>query len=150
MATAISAISLAALLAAVTVTDLRTRLIPNRLLAAGALLGLAVALASEPGAVPGRIGWAAGAAGFLGAAHLARPEGMGMGDVKLAGVAGLYLGEAVSTALLVALGAGACAGAALVVRHGAAARARTLPFAPFIAIGAAVACLPLSTVGGWS
>jgi prepilin signal peptidase PulO-like enzyme (type II secretory pathway) len=62
--------------------------------------------------------------------------------VKLAGVLGLYLGPAVVTAILVALASGALVGLAL--------RAQTIPFAPFIAIGAAVACLPLSTVGGWS
>lgn len=150
MAALLLAASLAALLAVVTVTDLRNRLIPDRVLVAGAIAGIAVVAASDPAVLPERLGWAAVAGAFLGAAHAACPEGMGLGDVKLAAVLGLYLGPAVATALLVALSAGALAGLALVARHGAAARARTIPFAPFLATGAAVACLPLSTVGGWS
>ena len=150
MAAALLATSLAALLVAVTITDLRTRLIPNRALAAAVVAALAVLMVSDPGGLPGRLAWACGAGGFLGAAHAARPEGMGLGDVKLAAVLGLYLGAGVAPALLVALVLGALAGAALIALHGPAARSRTLPFAPFLATGAAVACLPLSTVGGWS
>lgn len=142
MAAVLLAASLASLLVAVTVTDLRTRLIPNRLLAAATVAGLVLIAASEPASLPGRLAWGAAASGFLGAAHAARPDGMGLGDVKLAAVLGLYLGPAVTTALLVALVTGALTGLAL--------RARAIPFAPFIAIGAAVACLPLCTVGGWS
>ena len=44
----------------------------------------------------------AGAFAFLLAAALAYPRGMGMGDVKLAGAMGLYLGVAVIPALLMA------------------------------------------------
>jgi leader peptidase (prepilin peptidase)/N-methyltransferase len=150
MAAALLATALAALLAAVTVTDLRTRLIPNRLLASAALAALAILTVSEPAGMPVRLAWSCAAGVFLGAAHAARPEGMGLGDVKLAAVLGLYLGPAVVNALLVALSSGAFAGLALVLRDGPGARRRTLPFAPFLAIGAAVACLPLSTVGGWS
>ena len=142
MAAALLAASLAATLAAVTVTDLRTRLIPNRVLAAASVVLFAVVLAAEPGSLPARIASAAAAAAFLGLAHAARPDGMGLGDVKLATVLGLYLGPAVSTALLVALCLGALTGLAM--------RVRAIPFAPFLAIGAAVACLPVSTVGGWS
>ncbi len=114
----------------------------RRLLAAAAAVALAVHALSEPAVLPERLGWACAAGGFLGAAHAARPEGMGLGDVKLAAVLGLYLGSAVTAALLAALSAGALVGVAL--------RVRAIPFAPFLAIGAAVACLPLSTVGGWS
>jgi leader peptidase (prepilin peptidase)/N-methyltransferase len=66
---------------------------------------------------------------------LARPAGLGMGDVKLAVLLGLYLGAAVAPALLVAFGGGALLGLGLVVRHGLAARARAVPFAPFLALG---------------
>jgi leader peptidase (prepilin peptidase)/N-methyltransferase len=150
MAATLLAASLALLLVGVTVTDLRTRLIPNRMLAAASLVALAIVAASDPASLPERFASAFGAGAFLGAAHAARPEGMGLGDVKLAAVVGLYLGSAVAIALLVALSAGALAGLVLLARHGASARSRAIPFAPFIATGAAVACLPLSTVGGWS
>ena len=64
---------------------------------------------------------------------------MGLGDVKLGAVLGLYLGPAVVAALLVAFATGAVAGLAVLVRHGWAARARALPFAPFLSIGALIA-----------
>ena len=38
------------------------------------------------------------------------PRGMGMGDVKLAGVMGIYLGKAVAPALLIGFAAGALSG----------------------------------------
>lgn len=142
MAAVLLTASLGALLVAVTVTDLRARLIPNRAVAVAAVVGLVTVAASDPATLPERLAWAAAAGAFLGAAHAVRPDGMGLGDVKLAAVLGLYLGPAVATALLVALCLGALTGLAL--------RARTVPFAPFLATGTAVACLPLSTVGGWS
>ncbi len=61
---------------------------------------------------------------------------MGMGDVKLAGVMGLYLGLSVIPALLLAFAAGALVGAAIIARHGSAGRKMGVPFAPFMALGA--------------
>lgn len=136
MAGAVLLAALLVLLGAVTVTDLRARRIPDRALAAAAAVAIAVLLAADPGALPGRIGWAVGAGSFLLAAALARPEGMGLGDVKLAAVLGLYLGHRVVAALLISLLAGAVAGLLLIARHGWSARARTIPFAPFLAGGA--------------
>jgi leader peptidase (prepilin peptidase) / N-methyltransferase len=142
MAATLLAASLAVTLAAVTISDLRTRQIPNRFLAAAVLVLAAVVPALDPASLPERLLACAGAGGFLGLAHALRPEGMGFGDVKLAAVLGLYLGYAVATALLVALCLGAVTGLAL--------RLRAVPLAPFLATGAAVACLPLSTVSWWS
>jgi leader peptidase (prepilin peptidase) / N-methyltransferase len=56
-----------------------------------------------------------------------------MGDVKLATMLGLYLGAAVVPALLVALLTATAAGIA--------ARRRTLPLGPFLALGGAVGLL---------
>ena len=39
--------------------------------------------------------------------------------------------------MIVAFAAGSVAGLALIVRHGWAARSRTIPFAPFLALGGA-------------
>jgi leader peptidase (prepilin peptidase)/N-methyltransferase len=66
---------------------------------------------------------------------------MGMGDVKLAGAMGLYLGLAVIPALLVALLGGALAGLAIVLREGVAARKATVPFGVFLALGGIVGVL---------
>ena len=128
--------SLVALLGVVTVSDLRTRLIPDAALAAGLAVALAVCLVSNPDAVPERLLAGLAAGGFLLAAALIRPGGMGLGDVKLAGVLGVYLGARVAEAMLVAFAAGSVAGLLLLARHGWSARSRTIPFAPFLAIGA--------------
>src|SRR3954452_5757110 len=81
-----------AVLAAITLTDLERRVIPNAILIAGALIGLAIVAATDPGSLPERLAAAAGAGGFLLLFALAYPRGMGMGDVKLAAVMGLFLG----------------------------------------------------------
>jgi leader peptidase (prepilin peptidase)/N-methyltransferase len=58
-----------------------------------------------------------------------------MGDVKLAAAMGFFLGAAVVPALLVALLAGSLVGIGMIVRDGAAARKRAIPFGPFLAVG---------------
>jgi leader peptidase (prepilin peptidase)/N-methyltransferase len=150
MATAILAGALAAMLAVVTVTDVRTRLIPDLALAPAALIALVVIGASQPQLLPERLAAAAAAGGFLLAAALARPGGMGLGDVKLAAVLGLFLGRSVIAALVLALGLGALWGAGLIAAHGPQARRMTLPFAPFLATGAAVAVIAADNVDPWS
>ena len=103
-------------------------------------MAIPVCLVSDPGAVPGRLaGRRSAPAGFLLAAALIRPDGMGLGDVKLAAVLGFYLGAGVIEAMVVAFAAGSVAGLALLVRHGWTARSRTIPFAPFLALGTLVA-----------
>lgn len=150
MASAILAGALSVLLVAVTITDLRARVIPDLALAPAAALALGIAAASAPETLPERGGAATGAGGFLLAAALLRPGGMGLGDVKLAAVLGLFLGRAVVAALLVALAAGAIWGFAAVAIRGGRLSEATIPFAPFLATGAAVACIAPDTVGGWS
>jgi leader peptidase (prepilin peptidase)/N-methyltransferase len=63
---------------------------------------------------------------------------MGMGDVKLAALMGLYLGRPIAAALVVGFAAGALVGVAMMLRHGASARKRALPFGPFLALGGVV------------
>ncbi len=63
-----------------------------------------------------------------------------MGDVKLAGVMGLFLGAAVAPAMLIALLAGLLVGALVIARKGARAGRKTaVPFGPFLALGSIVA-----------
>jgi leader peptidase (prepilin peptidase)/N-methyltransferase len=142
MAAAALDASLVALLGIVTVSDLRTRLIPDAALAAGLCVALGVCLLSNPPAVPGRLLAGIAAGGFLLAAALIRPAGMGLGDVKLVAVLGVYLGSRVAEAIAIAFAAGSVAGLVLIIRHGWGARSRTIPFAPFLAAGALVAIAP--------
>ncbi|MGH2955438.1 MAG: prepilin peptidase [Solirubrobacterales bacterium] len=136
MAAALLDAALLALLAIVTVTDLRARIVPDRVLLGAALIAIPVAALADPAGLPERGVAALGAGGFLLFAALIRPGGMGLGDVKLGAVLGFYLGRAVVPALLVAFVAGALAGLAIVLRHGWRARVRAIPFAPFMALGA--------------
>jgi leader peptidase (prepilin peptidase)/N-methyltransferase len=130
-----------AMLAAITLTDLERRVIPNRILIAGAVAGLAVAAATDPSSLPERGIAAAAAGGLLFLIALAYPRGMGMGDVKLAFVMGLFLGSAVSVALAVAVIAGSVVGIGVMAHQGAAARKQAVPFGPFLALGGVVALL---------
>lgn len=132
---------LCALLAAVTLTDLERRVIPNAILLAGAGMAVAIVLVSDPASLGERALAAGAAGGFLLVAALAYPRGMGMGDVKLAAVLGLFLGRAVAPAMLIALAAGALVGIVLVLRHGPGARKQAIPFGPFLALGGVVGLL---------
>jgi Type IV leader peptidase family. len=142
MAAALLDASLIALLGVVTLSDLRTRLVPDGALGASLAIAVPVCLLSDPGAMPERLVAGLGAGGFLLAAALIRPSGMGLGDVKLAGVLGIYLGAGVIEAMVVAFAAGSVAGLALLARHGWEARSRTIPFAPFLALGALATLAP--------
>jgi leader peptidase (prepilin peptidase)/N-methyltransferase len=136
-------------LVAVTLTDLERRIIPNRILLVAAVAGVAIAAATDPAGLPERAIAAVAAGGLLFAAALAYPRGMGLGDVKLAVVMGLFLGRGVAPAILVALLAGSLAGLALIARHGAAARKRAIPFGPFLALGGVVGLLAGNQLVDW-
>ncbi|HKH23593.1 MAG TPA: A24 family peptidase [Solirubrobacterales bacterium] len=139
MAAAVLDASLVMLAAVVTVTDLRSRLVPDAALIAALAVALGVCALSDAHGLPERVVAGAAAGGFLLGAALIRPDGMGLGDVKLAGVLGFYLGAGVIEALLIAFAAGSLTGFALLARHGWGARHRTIPFAPFLALGALAA-----------
>lgn len=133
-------IALVTLLVPMTFIDLDTRLIPNKLLLPFAVLAPVLALLLDPDFVPEQL--IAAAAGFLFflLAALAYPGGMGMGDVKLVGVLGLYLGRAVAPAIFIGLIAGVVVGALIIARVGRAAGRKTqVPFGPFLALGAVAA-----------
>ncbi|HEU4392354.1 MAG TPA: prepilin peptidase [Solirubrobacterales bacterium] len=137
------------MLLAVTLTDLERRIIPNKILLVAAVLAAAIAAATDPGSLPERAIAAAAAGGLLFLAALAYPRGMGLGDVKLAAVMGLFLGRNVAPAILVALLAGSLVGLAMMARDGAAARKRAIPFGPFLALGGVVGLLAGGELVDW-
>lgn len=128
-------------LLAVTLTDLELRVIPNKILLVATVLGLGVAAVGDPSSLPERAIAAAAAGGVLFLVVLAYPKGMGLGDVKLTAVMGLYLGRNVAPAILVALLVGSLVGLTMIARHGAAARKQAIPFGPFLAFGGVVGLL---------
>jgi len=129
------------MLMAVTLTDLEQRIIPNKILLAGAILCLAIAIPTDPGGLPERVIAAAAAGGVFFLVVLAYPKGMGLGDVKLVATMGLFLGRAVAPAILIGLLAGTVVGLALIARHGSGARKMAVPFGPFLALGGVVGML---------
>jgi leader peptidase (prepilin peptidase)/N-methyltransferase len=142
-------LALVALLAAITLTDLERLVIPNSILMVGAAVGLGIVAATDPASLPERGVSAAVAGSFLLIVALLYPRGMGMGDVKLAAVLGIYLGSAVAPALLVAIASGAIVGVGLMLRHGPGARTQAVPFGPFLALGGIVGLLAGEQMIDW-
>jgi leader peptidase (prepilin peptidase)/N-methyltransferase len=131
----------AAMLIAVAAIDLERHVIPNKILLPAVVYGVAAAAVVATGDLPGLA--IAGAASFaaLLVVALAHPGGMGMGDVKLAGVMGLYLGVSVIPALLIAFLAGTVVGLGVILREGPRARKKGVPFGPFLALGGVIGLL---------
>lgn len=130
----------AAMLIAIGAIDLDHKVIPNRILLPCGAYGAVALAAIEPGALPAHAIAAAAAFATLLAVALVYPGGMGMGDVKLAGVMGLYLGTAVIPALVVAVLAGSVVGMAIIAGSPRGQRRRRgVPFGPFLAFGGVVA-----------
>src|SRR5690606_12978130 len=75
---------LVAFLVPMALIDLEHRVIPNVLTGPAAVLAVALGLLLDPGGEPERLVAGVAAGGFFLAAALAKPGGMGMGDVKLA------------------------------------------------------------------
>ncbi len=124
---------------AVAVIDLEHRRVLNTMLAVAAVVTLLASLLWAPNRLLSTL--VGGAAAFLLflLLHLLMPRGMGMGDVKLAGVIGLMTGfPLVLTALAlgVVLG-GVAALAVLVAERGR--RGLTMAYAPYLVAGALIA-----------
>ncbi len=126
-----------AVLVAVSAIDLEHRIIPNRIVLPATVVVLVANSARDLSPE-----WALAAlagSGFLFAAAVAYPAGMGMGDVKLALLMGAALGRTVSVALIVGMLAALVPSVVLLVRHGSKARKMGVPFGPFLAIGSVAA-----------
>jgi leader peptidase (prepilin peptidase)/N-methyltransferase len=121
--------------------DLDHKLLPNKIVYPLAAYGVIATLLVDRDDLVENLVSGAGAFAFLLAAVIAYPRGMGMGDVKLAGAMGLYLGAAVIPALLVAFLSGSVVGIAILAREGAAARKKAIPFGVFLALGGIVGVL---------
>ena len=74
-------------------------------------------------------------------AALAKPGGLGYGDVKLGLLLGAGLGANVVVCMVVGVFAIWPVAVYLLARHGREARTMALPFGPFLAVGAVVALL---------
>jgi leader peptidase (prepilin peptidase)/N-methyltransferase len=134
----VSGLLLVAMVVAVAVIDAEHKIVPNRVLLPASLAAILIWGIGDPGKLPQHLLFGLAAGGLLLAVALAYPAGMGMGDVKLAGAMGLFLGRSVAPALLVGFAAGAVVGIGIMIAQGSAARKRAIPFAPYLAAGAIV------------
>ncbi len=139
---------LAGALVPLSIIDLRTRRLPREIIYVAAAVGAPLlVVAALVAGEPERIWWAAVGAGsglgFFLALYFGWRGGMGDGDVRLAGLLGLYLGwiglAHIPVGLFLGFLAGSLAGIVALARGGG--RKTALPFGPFMAIGAVVAML---------
>jgi leader peptidase (prepilin peptidase) / N-methyltransferase len=146
-----------AVLVAVSVIDLEHFLVPNRIVYPAVvvsvpLLAGAAVLGHDGDRFARALVGALLAGGGLLVIHLISPRGMGMGDVKLVVLLGLYLGWLslghVLLGLLLGFVLGSVVGLGLLAA-GVRGRKDHLPFAPFLAAGAVMAVLVGRPLLGW-
>jgi leader peptidase (prepilin peptidase) / N-methyltransferase len=130
------------LLIAISVIDIRVYRIPNVLVYPAVLISAAFVVVGDLAgghldAPRGLLGFLAYGVGLLVVALIA-PRGMGMGDVKLAGLIGLVLGSIGLGLVGVAAGAGILFGGvgAIVALVAGGNRKTRVPYGPFMAAGA--------------
>jgi leader peptidase (prepilin peptidase)/N-methyltransferase len=141
---------LVGILVPVALIDLDHRIIPNKITLPASVAAVAIGLILRPSAVPEQLIAGAAAGGFLLAFLLLYPRGMGMGDVKLAAVLGLFLGREVAVAILTAVLAGTLVGGFIMARSGVSEGRKTaVPFGPFLALGGVVALLAGPAIVHW-
>jgi len=128
------ALVLASALISLAVIDLEHRLLPNVIVGPAALAGLVLSILADPA------GWwmyplsAVAVAGFLFGLVLIYPSGMGMGDVKMGGMLGAFLGPYAALAVFLGALIGAVTGG-LLMAAGKVQRRSALPFGLFMALG---------------
>jgi leader peptidase (prepilin peptidase)/N-methyltransferase len=143
-------LTLIAILVPVALIDLEHRIIPNKITLGASVAAVAIGLALNPSGVPEQLIGGAAAGGFLLVFVLAYPRGMGMGDVKLAAVLGLFLGRSVAVAILAAVLIGTVVGGAVMARLGVQQGRKTaVPFGPFLAVGGVIALLAGPDIIHW-
>jgi leader peptidase (prepilin peptidase)/N-methyltransferase len=130
--------------------DLEHRLIPNLITGPAAVAAVMAGVALDIDYLPEQLIAGAAAGGFFLLAAMAYPRGMGMGDVKLAGVMGLCLGRAVAPAVMIALISGVLVGGIVIARLGAKVGRKTkVPFGPFLALGAVIGLFAGDAIVDW-
>jgi len=136
-----------AVLVAVSVVDLESRRVPNRIIVPALVAALIARTALDPS--PRWIGGAAVAGGALLALALVYPAGLGMGDVKLGAFLGGWLAWHGVLAIVLGSFAAFIPALGIIAMRGRAARKVGLPFAPFLALGGVIALLAGHDIMHW-
>ena len=129
----VSAIVLIGVLVALAGTDLEHRLLPNAIVFPATVAGLLLSVALEPSRWWVYVVSTVGVAGALFALAIARPGGMGMGDVKMGGMLGAFLGLYALLAVFLGALLGAIV-AGVLMATGKMQRRTALPFGVFLAV----------------
>jgi leader peptidase (prepilin peptidase)/N-methyltransferase len=149
-ADAVIGIVLVLMLVPITLIDLDHRIIPNKITYPGFVLGVVLIAVLDTDSLVEHLIASAAAGGFLFLAWFFYPRGMGLGDVKLAFVLGIYLGRAVAPAMFAALIAGSLIGAIIIARVGAEKGRKTaIPFGPYLALGGLVGLFAGDAIVDW-
>jgi leader peptidase (prepilin peptidase)/N-methyltransferase len=146
-----------AALVAVTVIDLEHYIVPNRIVLATLfvsvpLLAVAALLGRDWSSLRTALLGSVAAGAALLVINLISPKGMGMGDVKLALVLGLFLGWINLGHVVLGIFLGFLLGAlggVLLIALKLRTRSDHVPFAPFLAGGAALAVLVGGPILAW-
>lgn len=136
--TLLSALVLIGTLVALAGIDLEHRLLPNVIVGPAALAGLALSIVNNPGAWWVYLVSAVAVSGGLFALAIAYPGGMGMGDVKMGGMLGAFLGPYAALAVFLGALLGSVT-AGVLMAAGRIDRRAALPFGVFLAVGGLVA-----------
>jgi leader peptidase (prepilin peptidase)/N-methyltransferase len=134
----LSALVLICALIALAGIDLEHRLLPNVIVGPATLIGFTLSVLESPERWWLYLISAFAVAGGLFALALAYPGGMGMGDVKMGGMLGAFLGPYAALALFLGALCGALLGGAL-MSLGRISRQSPLPFGVFLALGGILA-----------
>jgi len=135
------------------VTDVQHKILPNVITLPGIVVGFACSLFLPPGWRDSLIGIVVGGGVLFAIAEtyyrVRGEEGLGMGDVKLLGMIGAFLGwKLVLLTLVLASFAGSLFGVA-VIASGRGSMKYALPFGTFLAVGALVAAVWGTPIVDW-
>ncbi|MBU2600750.1 MAG: prepilin peptidase [Actinobacteria bacterium] len=128
--------------------DIDHRIIPNKIVVPGSVIGFGASVALDPARWWQYLVAGLGASGFLLLLGMIWRGGMGMGDVKMALMMGCVLGSSVIVALFASFLIGGIGGA-LLIATGLRGRRDRVPFGPYLSIGGGFAALAGAPVLEW-
>lgn len=129
----VSALVLIAVLVVLAGIDLEHRLLPNVIIGPAAVIGFVLSVLGEPSRWWVYLVSTVGVAAGLFALALAWPGGMGMGDVKMGGMLGAFLGPYAALTIFFGALLGVLVSGVLIVA-GRIQRRSALPFGAFLAV----------------
>jgi len=119
--------------------DVQHRVLPNAIILPSVVVVMLIVAAADPAGFLEHLYAGLALFGFLFLFAAVFPAGLGMGDAKLGLLLGLALGSRTLSAMLAAFALSFVAAVWILAREGLAARKQTIPFGPYLALGAILA-----------